>query len=130
MKGKTAIVVAGIMGVMGVGLGAFGAHALESELTERGTVSTWETGVHYLHWHTLAVLAIGLGLRAGVLPERWMSLVWIWVAGCLFFSGSLFGLALGGPGWLGPVTPIGGVLFMVGWAMLAGLVLKRERPSG
>lgn len=109
-----------LLGLAGVGLGAFGAHGLEGaledlapdELAER--LSWWETAAHYhlLHAVSICALAAALGPRA-------RGAVWAQALGVLVFSGTLYAMALGGPRWLGAVTPIGGVALMVGWALAA-----------
>src|SRR5262245_15650352 len=105
---RNLLLAAGILGLTGVAMGAFGAHALRATLAERGMTQAWETGARYHVIHAIAVLAIagcGRGL-ATANNTRWLS--WsavLWVVGVLLFSGSLYGLALGGPRWLGPITP-------------------------
>jgi uncharacterized membrane protein YgdD (TMEM256/DUF423 family) len=81
-------------------------------------LSAFQTGVQYQFYHTLALILVALLLLR--FPESGMFL-WAGIAfvvGILLFSGSLYALALGGPRWLGPVTPLGGVSFMVGWICL------------
>ncbi len=116
-----ALPLAGFFGITGVGLGAFGAHGLETLLAERGMTKTWETAVLYQLVHTVAILAVGAarpGNRAPVL---------CWALGIILFSGSLYLLALGGPGFLGPITPLGGLLLIAGWGFV---LFTRERPGG
>ncbi len=115
---KTFLILAGIFGFTGVILGALGAHALEGTLRERETLEAWDTAVRYHLFHTAALMALGLWLRLepGVRFAR--AAGGCWSAGIVVFSGSLYALALGGPGYLGPVTPVGGVLFMGGWVFL------------
>ncbi len=111
---------------LGVALGAFGAHALKERLADAGRTDVWATGVDYLFMHGLAMVCAGL--VHGEVEARWWSRAALaWLVGVVFFSGSLFGLALGGPGWLGPVTPLGGLAFLAGWGMagMAGLVPRR-----
>lgn len=113
------ISVAALLGATGVGLGAFGAHALKTRLQSAGTESTWDTAVQYHLLHAIVLLALGVWARfspalAGTIAVSG----WLFVAGIVLFSGSLYGLALGGPRWLGPVTPLGGLAFIVGWLWL------------
>eukprot|EP00035_Acanthoeca_spectabilis_P019861 m.429984 g.429984 ORF g.429984 m.429984 type:complete len:112 (-) comp17102_c0_seq1:116-451(-) len=101
---------AAVLGASGVTLGAFGAHALKETLAARGTTDSWKTAVLYQLVHAVALLA---------LPEnRAGTTVQLWTAGSILFSGSIYGLSLGGPRILGPVTPIGGLCFIGGWLLL------------
>jgi uncharacterized membrane protein YgdD (TMEM256/DUF423 family) len=94
-------------------LGAFGAHALQSRVDVE-SLGWWHTAVEYQMWHALAVLALGLsGLRRLRLPA------WLFVAGSLVFSGTLYAMALGAPRWLGAITPLGGLAMIAGWLVLA-----------
>jgi uncharacterized membrane protein YgdD (TMEM256/DUF423 family) len=126
-RSRLPLISAGLSGLIGVGLGALGVHALASALAERGMTHAWETAAHYQLIHTLALLGVGVWLRlgdAGVAPL----LVWttrLWIGGIVLFSGSLYGLAVGGPRWLGPVTPLGGLAFIVGWLLVALAARKR-----
>ncbi len=119
MNYRTVLRAAAISGVIGVALGAFGAHALKDDLLARGTASAWETAVRYHLLHAIGLLCIAVWLRqrtAAGWPMAWAARSWI--MGTILFSGSLYGLALGGPRWLGPITPIGGVGFIAGWLLL------------
>lgn len=121
MHQRTALAWAGVLGATGVVAGAFGAHALRATLDAAGTREVWETAVRFQLVHAAALLAIAGWLRASPKPEA-RSAVWAircWIAGTVLFSGSLYGLALGGPRWLGPVTPLGGLALIAGW-VLAG----------
>ena len=120
MNDRNVLRAAGLFGAIGVGLGAFGAHGLREVLSARGMVDTWETATRYHLIHAVGLFCIAIWLRqkAGQrsLPFRWAARSW--VIGILLFSGSLYGLALGGPRWLGPVTPLGGAAFIAGWILL------------
>lgn len=115
---------AGLLGLSGVALGAFGAHVLKPALVARGTADVWEKAVIYHLIHAVAVLAMAMVLpreRTATVscPRPWLArAASCWTAGVVFFSGSLYGLALGGPRWLGPVTPLGGLLFLLGWSFV------------
>ena len=118
MQSRHWILIAGISTFIAVALGAFGAHALEALLTERGLTATWETASRYHFYHSLALLAIAW------LTDRYPAKVWssvglCFLIGTIFFSGSLYILCLSGVRILGAITPIGGVFFLVGWALLA-----------
>ncbi|HTQ29853.1 MAG TPA: DUF423 domain-containing protein [Opitutaceae bacterium] len=108
--------VAGGLGLSGVALGAFGAHALNPALTARGTVALWEKAVIYHLVHAVAVLAAALAPSA----RPWLARAAVcWSLGVVCFSGSLYALALGAPvRWLWPVTPAGGLLFLLGWSLV------------
>ena len=110
---------ASILGATGVGLGAFGAHALKARLQTAGTESTWDTAVQYHLLHAVALLVLGVWARhSEAIVGSINTSGWLFVAGIILFSGSLYGLALGGPRWLGPVTPLGGLAFIAGWLWL------------
>ena len=100
-----------------MGLGAFGAHGLRSRLTPE-MLAVFETGVRYQMYHALALLAV-----AGLMDRfnGWLIVTagWLFVAGIVLFSGSLYTLALTGITTLGAITPLGGLAFLAGWACLA-----------
>jgi uncharacterized membrane protein YgdD (TMEM256/DUF423 family) len=112
---------AGLLGFTGVALGAFGAHGLRDLLEPAGRLETWKTAVSYQLLHAVALLAL-----ANWADPVARKIGWCWIAGVLLFSGSLYGLALGGPKILGPLTPLGGLAFLVGWAWLAASAGKRQ----
>lgn len=112
---------AALSGMMAVMLGAFGAHGLKPLIDEK-TLHAYNTAVLYHFLHTLALLALALwqGNKTGPFFPWSVRLFW---AGILAFSGSLYAIALsraGGLdlGWLGPVTPLGGIMLMAGWLLL------------
>lgn len=127
---RNPLLASSLFGLTGVVLGAFGAHALRDTLAAHGTASTWETAVHYHLFHAVALLAVGLA-RPPAAP--WLRRAgFAWGAGITLFSGSLYLLALGGPKWLGPVTPLGGLGFIAGWAAVfvhAWASPNPDRPS-
>ena len=111
---QTSILVAGaLLAALGVAFGAFGAHALRDSL-DATRLGWWNTAVQWQMWHALALVAIS-GLA---LPDRGLPAVLLG-AGTLIFAGSLYIMALTGLRWLGAVTPIGGVLMIAGWLLLA-----------
>jgi uncharacterized membrane protein YgdD (TMEM256/DUF423 family) len=115
------IVVGAVSMAVGVALGAFGAHALRDSLTAK-ELDWWRTAQEYQVWHALGLVLLGILESSG----RRLSVVgWLFVVGTLVFSGTLYAMALGGPTWLGAVTPIGGASFIVGWLVLA-VVLGRK----
>ncbi|MCS7064059.1 MAG: DUF423 domain-containing protein [Methylacidiphilales bacterium] len=105
--------LAGVLGFLGVILGAWGAHGLRSHLTQLGTLHYWETAVLYHLIHAVALLTIGMQgkFRARVARVAFF-------LGVLIFSGSLYLLAITGWKWLGAITPIGGLMFVLGWGSL------------
>ncbi len=115
---RTFLLVGSVLGFLGVAFGAFGAHALKSRLSTE-MLAVFETGVRYQMYHAFALLivaaAIGRVGDAGLLVVAG----WLFAAGVLLFSGSLYALALTGTGMFGAITPIGGLLFLAGWAVLA-----------
>ncbi len=115
------LLAAGIFGLIGVGVGAMGAHALKATLIERGMLQAWETASRYHLFHSVALLGIAALIRAVPNSSGNGQLTWaarLWCIGMILFSGSLYWLALGGPRWLGPITPLGGLALMAGWLLL------------
>ncbi len=113
-------------GFVAVLLGALGAHALKARLTAGGTLSAWETASSYQLAHAVACVAILAWASARDERRAALSRVALsWLVGSVLFSGSIYVLALGGPRWLGPVTPLGGLAFLAGWALLAAEGLRR-----
>jgi uncharacterized membrane protein YgdD (TMEM256/DUF423 family) len=102
---------------IGVGLGAFGAHGLRSRVSAE-MLAVFETGVRYQMYHALALLAVGLA------SARWpgglvQASGWLFLIGMLVFCGSLYVMTFTGARWLGAITPLGGLSFLAGWALLA-----------
>ena len=117
MKVNKITFYAALMTAMGVALGAFGAHALKETLLIHGTTETWKTAVFYHLIHGLAAWAAlsGAARNSPLLVKAALA----WLSGIFLFSGSLYGLSLGGPRWLGPITPLGGLAFISGWVIAA-----------
>ena len=110
------LIVAAILGGTGVMLGAFASHGLKSKLSE-SLLSAFETGVTYQFYHALALFVLALWLKQS--QSVWFVVSgYLWLAGVVLFSGSLYALALTGVKWFGPITPIGGLLFIAGWVSL------------
>ena len=106
-----------VLSGLGVVLGAFGAHGLRERMTA-DLLAVYETGVQYHLIHGLALLAVAWA--ASRWPNAWIGAAgWLFAAGIVVFSGSLYILAISGVRWWGAVTPIGGVCFLAGWAALA-----------
>ncbi len=109
------LIVIALSGFTSVVLGAFGAHGLKGKISE-SLLSAFQTGTHYQMFHTLALFALVVFMsQLQDIPKAFVVTCFLWAVGMLLFSGSLYGLALGGPGWLGPVTPLGGLLLIIGW---------------
>jgi uncharacterized membrane protein YgdD (TMEM256/DUF423 family) len=123
---KSWLLIIAVSGLTSVALGAFGAHGLKGKISE-SLLSAFQTATHYQMFHTLALLGVVVFIsQLSEIPKGFIFACYFWLAGIIFFSGSLYGLALGGPTWLGPVTPIGGLLLMAGWLslLIAGLQLE------
>jgi uncharacterized membrane protein YgdD (TMEM256/DUF423 family) len=101
-----------ICGFLAVGLGAFGAHALEATLVEYDTLSIWETASRYHLAHAVAIVLVPSTRQCAWRPALWF------VLGIIIFSGSLYLMALTNWRWLGMITPIGGLSFLIGWARM------------
>ncbi|MFT4676152.1 MAG: uncharacterized membrane protein YgdD (TMEM256/DUF423 family) [Patiriisocius sp.] len=120
---KILLIFAALSGLVAVALGAFGAHGLKNKLAPN-LMSAFETAVQYQAIHTLAILTVCLlSLHFG--RGIWFQYSGLsFSIGILLFSGSLYGLALTGMRWLGPVTPLGGLFFMIGWALMLLATIK------
>ena len=113
--------IGALWGVLGVGLGAFGAHMVEGSASAQ-EYGWWVTAAQYHLLHAPVIVAVGLlqgqrKTRAGRAPGD--AAGWALLLGSLVFSGTLYAMALGAPRWLGAVTPLGGVGLMAGWLLLA-----------
>jgi uncharacterized membrane protein YgdD (TMEM256/DUF423 family) len=113
-----------ILMMLGVMLGAFGAHALQAQLTPR-QLASYQTGVQYQMLHAFGLMIVGIvGQVAGVTPRlRWSA--WLMAAGIVFFSGSIYLMTAGAPRTLGMVAPVGGIAFMAAWALLGWQALSK-----
>ena len=128
---KKLLSVGALFGLLAVVIGAFGAHGLEGKITA-ARITTFGTGVDYQFYHTFAIF-IAVGLAAYFKDKLFLRAGWLFVIGILFFSGSLYLLAtrtyLGIESWskiIGPITPIGGLFFIVGWGILFYGILKQK----
>lgn len=125
----SSIIALGAMnGALAVILGAFGAHALRSKISQ-DLLRTYQTAVEYHMYHALALILVGIlmyqqqkvGNMSQLAGQGVSSLGisgYMFLVGILLFCGSLYGLALGGPRWFGPVTPLGGLCFIIAWGLL------------
>ena len=112
---------AALVGFFAVALGAFGAHALDGQLTAEGT-EWWHTATLYALPHAAAAFMVGLSGRAGLMKTGG----WLLAIGAVVFAGTLYAMALGAPRWFGAITPLGGTSMLAGWALCAIGGLKRS----
>jgi uncharacterized membrane protein YgdD (TMEM256/DUF423 family) len=114
------ITIGALRGFLAVALGAFGAHSLRDRLTP-DMLQVFQTGVTYQMYHALGLIAVGILLaRFSVDGSAWLTgSGWLFLAGSILFSGSLYALSLTSTTWLGAITPLGGVAFLLGWLALA-----------
>jgi uncharacterized membrane protein YgdD (TMEM256/DUF423 family) len=122
MTNKQMLLTGAILGLLSVVLGAFGAHALEPRLTANGRVDTYELAVRYQFFHALAFLFAGLWTG----QSTWAG-AHAWLAGVILFCGSLYALAITNSKapYIVFATPIGGVMFIIGWISLIVAIVKR-----
>ena len=121
------LISAAISGFLSVALGAFGAHSLKNILDEYGR-SIYEKAVLYQMFHTMALLAVGVMQHFD--KETSFSIAgWGFFLGIIFFSGSLYLLAITGIKWLGAITPVGGIAFLFGWFWLVVSIIKARLSS-
>lgn len=116
------LIIAACSGAVSVGAGAFGAHALRARLEPR-LLEVFQTGAQYQMYHALALIGVAW------VASRWPGALssasgWLFVAGTVLFSGSLYAMALTGVRALGAITPLGGVCFIAGWVTLALAVMR------
>ena len=119
---KTFFALGAAFGLLGVALGAFGAHGLKGTLSP-DMLANFETGVRYQMYHAVGLLAVAWAIT------RWpggltTAAGWLFVVGILIFSGSLYILSVTGIRWLGAVTPIGGIALIAGWGCLIVAALR------
>lgn len=129
---KAFLKTAAVLGAVSVGLGAFAAHKLK-QLVSDIAVNTFETGVRYQFYHTLALALAGILHKE--FPNKWVKAAGsFFLIGMLFFSGSLYVLTYkaatvsNGFNWVGPITPVGGIFFIVGWVCL-GMGIQKKKTA-
>ena len=115
------LISSGFIGFLAVAFGAFGAHGLADSFTPK-TLGLWETATLYALVHSVGALGIALSGKAGVIRLGG----WLFIAGVIIFSGTLYAMALGAPTWLGAITPIGGLSFLAGWLLAITSGLKQK----
>ena len=121
---RLALRLGALFGLFGVILGALAAHGPVYDFLEsRRQLDHWHTALFYQWFHALALLAVGQGLTAR------RGTVICWLVGVVFFSGSIYVLALDtGQKWAGPLTPLGGLILIAGWAWLWLNLLRKQGP--
>ena len=114
------ITIGALSGFLAVALGAFAAHSLRDRLSA-DMLQVFQTGVTYQMYHALALIGVGILLsRFSVDGSTWLTASgWLFIAGAVLFSGSLYALSLSNTTWLGAITPVGGVAFLLGWLAVA-----------
>lgn len=122
------IVWGSLLAFLGVALGAFGAHGLKDQISE-DSLAVYNTGVHYHLVHALGLVLLGLAADRLADRKKVNAAGWCLLIGVVLFSGSLYLLAVTGIKWLGAITPLGGVAFLAGWAMLGLAAWKEPRPQ-
>ncbi|TAG91899.1 MAG: DUF423 domain-containing protein [Oscillatoriales cyanobacterium] len=112
------LATAAIFGGLSVAGGAFASHALKDKLTDRA-LAIFETGARYQMYHALALLLVALILSRAEQSQTFFAVAgWAFIVGTVIFSGSLYTLSLSNIKWLGAITPLGGVAYIVGWGCL------------
>ncbi|MEX2517672.1 MAG: DUF423 domain-containing protein [Gammaproteobacteria bacterium] len=123
MSAKLFLLLGSANAMLGVILGAFGAHALKNRLTE-DLLQIWHTGVEYHFYHALGLILVGI-LCLHWPTSAWLrGSGWLMLAGIVIFSGSLYMLCMTNLRWLGMVTPLGGLAFIAAWLVLFIAVLR------
>jgi uncharacterized membrane protein YgdD (TMEM256/DUF423 family) len=118
------LAIAALLGGLAVAGGAFASHALQDRLTVRA-LEVFGTGVRYQMYHALALLAVAVLMSLGKAEGPWLTVAgWSFVIGVVLFSGSLYLISLAGIKAVGPITPLGGLAFLVGWGCLAIAALR------
>lgn len=125
------MLLGGVLGGMGVAAGAFGAHQLKAMLSPE-MLAVFDTAVRYQMYHALALLLVAAapGWDHPAKQRPLGRAGWCFTAGIGLFCGSLYGMALFGQRWLGPVTPLGGLAFILGWGFLAAAALQGMKDEG
>ena len=121
---KHFISIGSISAAIAVILGAFGAHALKTMIPPEA-LATFQTSVHYHFYHSLGLIIIGMLHRMGKVSTALSFSGWIMVTGIILFSGSLYIIGISGIRSIGMITPIGGILFIASWVLLALASFKK-----
>ncbi len=125
---KGLLLLAAFSGFLAVALGAFGAHGLKA-VAPPELIDVFNLGVQYQFYHTFALM--GLAFTGHWIHSRLLDwAAYMFIAGIVLFSGSLYGLALVGSKWFGPITPMGGGCFLIGWLLLAVALWRHKVVDG
>lgn len=112
------LAIASILAGIAVIGGAFASHSLKNILTDYA-LSIWETGIKYQMYHSLGLFLIAILMKIEKIPSIWLNIAgFTFIIGIILFSGSLYLLSFTGIKWLGAITPLGGVAFIIGWGCL------------
>jgi len=121
------IAIGCIVAAVGVAAGAFGAHMLKTIL-EPPMLAAYDTGTRYQMYHAFGMILAGITARTFSDP-RLVTAGWIFAVGMVMFCGSLYGIALAEIKWFGPITPLGGLTFIIGWGLLGWRVWRGTRQT-
>ena len=122
------LLLAALSAMTGVGLGAFGAHGLKNILSPE-LLTVYQTGVTYQMWHALGLMGIALVHQQAAESKLIYWSGWLMFIGIIVFSGSLYLLAILDLKWIGIITPIGGVSFIMAWVLIAIFTTKKQHNS-
>ncbi|MDH4097417.1 MAG: DUF423 domain-containing protein [Nitrospira sp.] len=112
---RRVIAIGCVLAGVGVAAGAFGAHMLKTIL-EPPMLAAYDTATRYQMYHAFGMVLVGIAMR--VYGDRRLAIAgWLFATGIMLFCGSLYGIALAGLKWLGPITPLGGLTFIIGWGI-------------
>lgn len=124
MNSKQAVIAGALLGLLGVAIGAFAAHALRPTLDANGRSATFELAVRYQFYHALALLFLGMWLQSNTSTLlSWTG--WLWLGGVVLFSGSLYLFSVTNTRTFAMITPVGGLLFVAGWVCLLFDAVRR-----
>ncbi|HEY8159692.1 MAG TPA: DUF423 domain-containing protein [Methylobacter sp.] len=125
---STFLLLGALSALIGVGMGAFGAHGLKAVISPEMLI-VYQTGVTYQMWHALGLIGVALIHHQAPNSKLLHWAGWLMFAGILLFSGSLYALALLNHTWLGMITPFGGVCFLVAWLLITLSAAPNIRSS-
>jgi uncharacterized membrane protein YgdD (TMEM256/DUF423 family) len=123
---KQFLTIGSILAAITVAIGAFGSHGLKEILTQNQRLDTFEVAVRYQFYHTFAILLVGVLLLHFKENRLFLWVGRLFLVGILIFSGSLYVLCITNITWLGAITPLGGLAFIIGWGLLAWEMAKRK----